>query len=58
MLAAAFGLHGGDGLHRRQAVQADAEDERRWVAERVAQRPVCERYGVKIFPCALRHPFA
>lgn len=37
----------GDALFRDQEARADAEEERRRVAEREAQRPVCKRCGRK-----------
>ncbi|MEV7018928.1 hypothetical protein [Streptomyces sp. NPDC093991] len=37
----------GDALYRRQYARAEAEDERRRVAEREARRPVCKRCGRK-----------
>ncbi|MGW0771573.1 hypothetical protein [Streptomyces sp. NPDC002676] len=46
-LTAALDNPDGDTLFRRQAAQADAEEERRQVAEREARRPVCARCGAK-----------
>lgn len=37
----------GDALYRRQYARAEAEDERRRMAEREARRPVCKRCGQK-----------
>ncbi|MFJ4526144.1 hypothetical protein ACIP4Y_35360 [Streptomyces sp. NPDC088810] len=33
----------GDALYRRQAAQAEVEEERRRAAEREARRPLCKR---------------
>lgn len=46
-LIAALNNPDGAALYRRQAAQADAEEERHRAAEREARRPVCSRCGVK-----------
>ncbi|MEV6841479.1 hypothetical protein AB0N17_44730 [Streptomyces sp. NPDC051133] len=46
-LTAALDNPDGDVLFRDQEARADAEEERRRVAEREAQRPVCKRCGQK-----------
>ncbi|MEU1357413.1 replication-relaxation family protein [Streptomyces cinnamoneus] len=46
-LTAALDNPDGDALYRRQAALADAEEERRRVAEREARRPACSRCGAK-----------
>nr|BFD88414.1 hypothetical protein StreXyl84_78150 [Streptomyces sp. Xyl84] len=46
-LTAALDNPDGDALFRDQEARADAEEERRRVAEREAQRPVCKRCGRK-----------
>ncbi|PJM91468.1 hypothetical protein CG719_33725 [Streptomyces sp. CB01373] len=46
-LTAALDNPDGDAFFREQEARAEAEDKRRRVAEREAQRPVCKRCGQK-----------
>ncbi|MFI2078142.1 hypothetical protein [Streptomyces triculaminicus] len=46
-LTAALDNPDGEALYRRQAAQAEAEEERRRAAERESWRPTCRRCGAK-----------